>query len=99
MKSSPILALLVLLVAAGCSDSDSYAPSTLPVVITADDIVVVGPITGFGSVVVNGKVYDTTNAMVRMDDQPRTASDLRIGMIVSLGGTIDTTTGAATTNC
>jgi hypothetical protein len=96
MKNNPIPALLVLLLAAGCGGSDSNNPSPLPVVITPDAFVVVGPITGFGSVVVNGTAFDTADATVSLDDQPGTASDLQIGMIVSLGGTIDSTSGAAT---
>ena len=98
MKNSPILALLVLLLAAGCGDSNSNNPSPLPVVIPPDAIVVVGPIAGFGSVIVNGTEFDMGDATVSLDDQPGTASDLQIGMIVSLGGTVDSTTGAATAN-
>ena len=98
MKNSPIPALLVLLLAAGCGDSNSNNPSPLPVVIPPDAIVVVGPVAGFGSVVLNGTEFDTGDATVSLDDQPGTASDLQIGMIVSLGGTVDSTTGAATAN-
>lgn len=96
MKHTPTLAILVLLVAAGCSDSDSNGASVFPPTATADDVVVVGPITGFGSVIANGIEFDTAAATVTMDDQPGTASDLRIGMIVSIGGTVDSATGAAT---
>ena len=95
MKRGMILSGLVLLLAAACSDSDNNrAPTPLPVV-NADDIVVVGPVSGFGSVIVNGVQFDTAAAIVTMDDEPGTVSDLRIGMIVSIGGTIDSDTGLA----
>ena len=95
MKNGFTLTMLVLLLAAACSDSDSNrAPVPAPVVGT-DDVVVVGPITGFGSVIANGVEFDTAATTVMMDGEPGTVSDLRIGMIVSIGGTIDTTTRAA----
>ena len=95
MRNGLILTGLVLLLAVACSDSSpNRAPAPAPVVST-DDVVYVGPITGFGSVIVNGVPFDTAAASVSMDDEPGTVSDLRIGMIVSIGGTIDTATGAA----
>lgn len=95
MKNGFTLTMLVLLLAAACSDSSSNrAPVPAPVVDT-DDVVVVGPITGFSSVIANGVEFDTAATTVTMDDQPGTVSDLRIGMIVSIGGTIDSDTGLA----
>jgi Domain of unknown function (DUF5666) len=44
-----------------------------------------GPITGFGSVIVNGVRYDDTSASVQDDDGvPRASSELRLGMIVDI---------------
>ena len=95
MKNGLILSALILLLVAACSDSDpDTAPTPLPVVAT-DDVVVVGPITGFGSVIVNGVEFDTAAASVTMDGEPGIESDLRIGMVVSIRGTISTTTGDA----
>ncbi len=95
MKNGFTLTMLVLLLAAACSDSSSNrAPVPAPVVDT-DDVVVVGPITGFSSVIANGVEFDTAATTVTMDDQPGTVSDLRIGMIVSIGGTINSDTGLA----
>jgi len=95
MKTSRVLTGLVLLVAAACGDSGpNRAPTPLPVV-TPDDVVVVGPITGFGSVIANGVEFDTASAAVTMDDAPGVVSDLKIGMVVSIGGTIDPDSGLA----
>jgi hypothetical protein len=46
-----------------------------------------GPVTGFGSVIVNGVRYDDTSASVQDDDGvPRASSELRLGMIVDIDG-------------
>jgi hypothetical protein len=57
-----------------------------------------GTITGFGSVHVNGVRYATTGATFTVDDQPGTESDLRVGQVVRIEGTVDAagTTGTAT---
>jgi hypothetical protein len=59
--------------------------------------IVVGPISGFGSIVVNGIEFDTTNAEITVDGDPATAADLALGMIVVVQGRIadDGVTGAA----
>jgi hypothetical protein len=58
-----------------------------------------GPISGFGSVIVNGVRYSTTSATVTLDDQPGTESDLRVGQVVRIEGTVnaDGVTGTART--
>lgn len=58
----------------------------------------VGTITGFGSVHVNGVHYATTGATFTIDDQPGSESDLRVGQVVRIEGTVNTdgTTGTAT---
>ena len=46
-----------------------------------------GPITSFGSIVVNGIHFDQTAAVVTdADNQPRTAAELKLGMVVQLHG-------------
>lgn len=56
-----------------------------------------GPISGFGSVIVNGVRYATTAATITIDDQPGAESDLRVGQVVRVEGTVDAngTTGMA----
>lgn len=58
----------------------------------------VGPISGFGSVIVNGMRFDTVGAAMADDDgRPVRLQDLSLGMTVSVDGTADEATarGAA----
>ena len=50
--------------------------------------VAVGSITDFGSVWVNGVEYDTRDTTIRIDDNPGVESDLRVGMVVRVDGSI-----------
>ncbi len=56
-----------------------------------------GPISTFGSVVVNGVRYDTDSATFTINGSPGTESDLRVGDVVVIKGTLneDGTTGTA----
>ena len=56
-----------------------------------------GPVTGFGSVIVNGVRYSTTGATITIDGQPGTEAQLRVGQVVRVEGTVDAngTTGVA----
>jgi hypothetical protein len=58
---------------------------------------VFGPISGFGSIIVNGIEFDVDAANVTIDGQAATPTDLRLGMLVTVMGTIsaDSTTGTA----
>jgi hypothetical protein len=49
----------------------------------------VGPITGFGSVIVNGNTYDTSSATFTKDGQAATQADFAVGHMVVIQGTID----------
>jgi Domain of unknown function (DUF5666) len=57
-----------------------------------------GPVTGFGSIFVNGIEYSTAGAQIRIDDQPATESQLSVGDVVTVTGTVnsDGKTGTAT---
>ena len=56
-----------------------------------------GTVTGFGSVFVNGVEFETGSATFTIDGQPGVESDLKIGQVVTITGSIDTngTTGTA----
>lgn len=56
-----------------------------------------GPITGFGSIFVNGVEFDTRTATILSDRVAVTQNDLRIGMIVTVEGSINGASGTATT--
>jgi hypothetical protein len=60
---------------------------------------VVGPITGFGSIVVNGVHYAVDNAQIEVDGDAGTVADLELGQVVSILGERDAsgTTGTADT--
>jgi hypothetical protein len=57
-----------------------------------------GPITGFGSIFLDGVEYTTSNAQIRIDGQSATESQLRVGYVITLRGTVssDGKTGTAT---
>ena len=61
--------------------------------------IAIGPINTFGSIVVNGVPYDTSATTFTIDGVAASESDLRVGNIVTLTGTIDDngTTGTAET--
>ncbi|UCE76689.1 MAG: hypothetical protein JSU62_00195 [Gammaproteobacteria bacterium] len=54
-----------------------------------------GTITGFGSIFVNGVEYNTDSASIAVDDSSATESDLRVGMVVTVTGTVSDSTGNA----
>lgn len=56
-----------------------------------------GPITGFGSIFVNGVEFDTAGATILRDGVAIGESELRIGMVVTVEGSIDGSRGTATT--
>lgn len=56
-----------------------------------------GPITGFGSIFVNGVEFDTSGATILRDGVPVTQNDLRIGMVVTVDGSINGSSGTAAT--
>ena len=48
-----------------------------------------GPISTFGSVVVNGVRYDTSSASFTINGETGSESDLEVGQVVTVSGTID----------
>lgn len=49
-------------------------------------ITAIGPVVGFGSVIVNGTRYDDTNARVLIDGENLWPSNLRLGMVANITG-------------
>ena len=95
------LATILLSSTAGCgggSGSSAAPPPPPPSGGIGRNGVAVGPITTFGSIVVNGVRYETNSSTFTINDTAGTQDDLKVGHIVSVSGTIDSngTTGSAT---
>ena len=56
-----------------------------------------GAITGFGSVFVNGVEFDSSGASITVNGVPASESELKVGMVVTVLGTINGNTGTAAT--
>lgn len=105
LKRTLLLATLsaIAFLAAGCggggSDSGPIISTPPPTGGIGRNGVAVGPISNFGSVIVNGVTYNTDNASFTINGAPGTQADLRVGDMVAVAGVIDEngTTGTATT--
>lgn len=105
--STKIFTLLLVSGLTGCGGGGSYGGSDDADAdggISGDPIagigrtgIAMGPITTFGSVVVNGVHYDTDSAAFTVNDVAGIQSDLSVGQVVRVTGTIDDngTTGTA----
>lgn len=87
-----ILLVLPLLVSCG-SGSSSPAPvinnPPPPVGGVVRTGITYGPISGFGSVIVNGVHYDTSTASFSIDDSTGSEADLKVGQIVTMKTSTD----------
>jgi hypothetical protein len=93
--------IVAVMTAAGCGgssgggDSVSPPPPTTPPpppsggIIRTGVAVGAGPITGFGSIIVNGITYNTDGATFTRDDNPSSQEDFKVGETVIVKGTID----------
>ena len=73
----------------GSGDGGVTPPTTPPVGGITRTGVVLGPITGFGSVIVNGVAYDTSSATFTKDGLPATQDDFSVGEVVLVKGSVD----------
>ncbi len=91
IKTAIIVSIFVLLL--GCSAGGGETGTGL------NDRVTVGVIAGFGSVIVNGVKYETSNALIELDGAEAVESELSVGMLISLKGSVnaDGITGTAST--
>lgn len=86
------VALSVVACGGGGGDSSSSSTTTTPT-----SSVYSGSISGFGSVIVNGVRFDTVGASTLDDDGAEVRlEDLRIGMLVTVKGSADDSTGKGT---
>ena len=88
-----VVALVAACGGGGSSATDTASPSSAP----GTSALAVGPITGFGSVIVNGVRFDETNARVTDDDDAvHGREELRLGMIAEVlsAGILSDATGS-----
>ena len=97
------LAIFAVMVLGACSGGSDGAPPANPPPpppptdgITGTGVAItIGSISGFGSVIVNGERYDTSSAIFTIDGQSGSQSDLAVGDVVVIKGTVaDDSAGA-----
>src|SRR5262245_31586970 len=91
-----LLAISLSAILSGCGDGggggggNSTTPETTPSSsATTTAVVSTGPITGFGSVILNGIEFETAQAEIKVEDQVVREDELRIGMRVAVEGVRD----------
>lgn len=96
------LFLITLTLLAACGGGSSEPTVTPPVDPPVGGIgrtgFALGPVTTFGSIVVNGVHYDTTEATFTGDDSVGSEADLSVGDIVTVKGTINSDGQTGTAN-
>lgn len=83
------LGALAALLAAGCGGGGGSGGSTVAGIDRGGITIAQGPISGFGSVIVNGVHYSTSGATITVDDRPGAESDLRVGQVVRIEASLD----------
>jgi len=78
------VAILSLFLSCSSDSSDTPPSGTIDT-----NIAVQGPITAKGSIFVNGIEFDTSGSTIKIDDNPGTDDGLKVGMTVSVNGTVD----------
>jgi hypothetical protein len=95
MKNIQLIVLsFILSFAAGCGGSGGDTPvdnppPPPPVGGIGRTGIAMGPISTFGSVVVNGVRYDTSSATFSVNGVSGSQDDLRVGQVITVSGTID----------
>ena len=92
LKNLPVIMLIMLFITSCGGGSSNLAG------IGGTGITTSGTITGFGSIFVNGVEYDLSGAGILVDGMPVSDTELTLGMVVKIEGTIDDNglTGTAT---
>ena len=89
-----IIGITALLVSCGGSssiDPVSVSPPTPPSPVGGiiGSGIAFGPVSGFGSIIVNGVRYDTSSATFSIDDGAGTEADLKVGQVVTVKAETD----------
>jgi hypothetical protein len=92
MKQNPIYMISAALLIAACGGGGGGGEQVAGIdgrgAPSAVGVVSLGTITGFGSVIVNGQTFNTSSATFTIDGQQGTQSDLSVGDVVLIEGTI-----------
>jgi len=99
-RLATLLCTLALVAVSGCGGGGGgtvISPPPPPIGGITRNGVAVGPVTTFGSIVVNGVHYDTAATTFTNDGQAGSEADLKVGQVVLVQGTIadDLSTGTA----
>jgi hypothetical protein len=92
-RALPLIILSSIVVACGGGGYGGGSQSAPAAAASGPAGVSVGAITGFGSVHLNGKKFETTSASISIDGQPATQADLQVGDVVEVKGHHDSSTG------
>ncbi len=92
-----IVSALALAVLVGCGIDQGGAPATSATADSSSALLVIGPITGFGSVRVNGLTLQTAAADILVDGNPVSESALREGQIIRAVAAVTSTSIDAVT--
>lgn len=93
-----LMALFVFALLAACSGGNidvaigggNVPPGSIPPFQNTESISSQGTVTGLADLTVNGVQYDADGALVTIDSEPATLSDIRIGHFITLTGRINT---------
>jgi hypothetical protein len=81
--------LLAALWLTGCGGgSDGASGDFAGIDRTGSPAIAVGPVTGFGSIIVNGVRYETSRAAFQIDGRVGTQAELEVGDVVTVAGSI-----------
>ena len=89
MKYTPYLAIAIAASLSACGGGSGSTASTTPTTTKTTTTIAQGMVTGFGSVVVNGVHFDVKDANIDVDGDSHVESELGVGQMVRITGTVD----------
>lgn len=92
-RALPLMVLTAALVACGGGYGGMGSNYTPPTASAGPTGVSVGAITGFGSVHLNGKKFETTNTTINIDGKSASQADLDVGDVIEVKGHHDGSSG------
>ena len=90
--------VLTLVLSSALVNGCDSGPLTAGIDRSGSSVVTRGPITGFGSIIINDVHYELSGAQININGDPATEMDLAVGQIVTVSGTIQFGSTAGTAN-